>query len=206
MLSKIVVYFFLDSKIVSAHQRVATKDDYIYIPLKATDSKVVTSNTLRNTHNNGSTREHLTTNANNYTNSTSSSKPPLPKQPPRVVHASVKTDKHDGDVEHRHRRRRTIDSSSSAGGNNCLPMEPMGLIETDLDTEVTVITCGANVKTTRSLLDLVPQPRLPLASQEKHEKTGRPHKSMEFLLDKENLKVVEVSFNYYVFLSTYTCK
>lgn len=192
--------------VLSAHQRVATKDDYIYIPLKATDSKEVTSNIVRNSHNNGSTREHLTTNVNTYTSSTSSSKPPLPKQPPRVVHASVKKDKHDGDVEHRHRRRRTIDSSSSTGGGNCLPMEPMGLIETDLDTEVTVITCGANVKTTRSLLDLGPQPRLPLASQEKHEKAGRPHKSMEFLLDKENLKVVEVSFNDYIFLSTYMCK
>lgn len=178
---------------MAAHQRVATKDDYIYIPLKGTNSKETTSNNADCTNNNSSMREHSTTNINTYTSSTSSSKPPLPKQPPRVVHASVKKDKHDGDVEHRHRRRRTIDSSSSAGSGNCLPMEPIGLIETDLDTEVTVITCGANVKTTRSLLDLGPQPRIPRASQEKHEKSSRPHKSMEFLLDKENLKVVEVS-------------
>lgn len=198
------MFFFSDSNILS-HQRVATKDDYIYIPLKGSDSKGVTSTIAHNTHNNGSTKEHSTTNVNTFTNSTSSSKPPLPKQPPRVVHASVKKDKRDGDVEHRHRRRRTIDSSSSASGGNCLPMEPMGLIETDLDTEVTVITCGANVKTTRSLLDLGPQPRLPLAPQEKHQKSSRPHKSMEFLLDKENLKVVEVRFNYYIFLLL-TCR
>lgn len=83
-----------------------------------------------------------------------------------------------------------------------------GLIETDLDTEVTVITSNAAggagnaaAPMTRSLLDLGPT--------RSHQRTGvgltapdgtvvqdsgaRPHKSMEFLLDKQNLKVVEVS-------------
>lgn len=81
-------------------------------------------------------------------------------------------------------------------------MEPMGLIETDLDTEVTVITSGANVKA-RSLLNLGVAPRLDLLSAAcdgtgtattatVHSST-RPHKSMEFLLDKQNIRVVEVS-------------
>lgn len=104
---------------------------------------------------------------------------------------------------HRHRRR-TIDSGQ--------PMEPMGLIETDLDTEVTVITSGPNVKT-RSLLNLGCEPHhLTICGggggttnitggeqsstgihQGQQNPTQRPHKSMEFLLDKQNLKVVEVS-------------
>lgn len=157
-----------------------------------------------------------------------SAKPPLPKQPPpRVVHASVKQsqcggaptaatksnsnalasigrDTVDGEIRgsmvaappprHRHRRR-TIDSGQ--------PMEPMGLIETDLDTEVTVITSGPNVKT-RSLLNLGVEPhhlQICGGGGEHHgqqagatgPQTARPHKSMEFLLDKQNLKVVEVS-------------
>jgi hypothetical protein len=80
-------------------------------------------------------------------------------------------------------------------------MEPMGLIETDLDTEVTVITSGPNVKT-RSLLNLGAEPRLgALLDVNDAARDGdgapkfpsaRPHKSMEFLLDKQNLKVVEV--------------
>lgn len=181
---------------LSAHQRVATKDDYIYIPLKGTVPNDKNLNNSNSIYNSTSKTQFSTINPDTCISSTSSSKPPLPKQPPRVVHASVKKDQHGGDPEHRHRRRRTIDSSSSAGGSGCLPMEPMGLIETDLDTEVTVITSGTNVKTTRSLLDLGPQPRLTLASQNQNEKSDRPHKSMEFLLDKENLKVVEVRSNH----------
>lgn len=190
---------FFSGAITLAHQRVATKDDYIYIPLKGPTRNETNTNNLNNTHNNvtrsESTKSYRTSsNVSNSDAGTSSSKPPLPKQPPRVVHASVKKDQHgSGDAEHRHRRRRTIDSSPSADGGRCPPMEPMGLIETDLDTEVTVITSGANVKSTRSLLDLGPQPRLSLAPQEEREASRRPHKSMEFLLDKENLKVVEVS-------------
>lgn len=189
-----------------AHQRVATKDDYIYIPLKGPIHNETVSNDVNNAHNDISRIEGANTKTNrtnpntsisNFNESKPSSKPPLPKQPPRVIHASVKKDQHGGDAEHRHRRRRTIDSSSGAGSGSCHPMEPMGLIETDLDTEVTVITSSANVKTTRSLLDLGPQPRLTLAFQEQRETSRRPHKSMEFLLDKENLKVVEVSFLYY---------
>lgn len=190
--------FFVTGTTFTPQQRIATKDDYIYIPLKGptpnntpqqnatfTHSTPRTpSNNINNNHNNSS-----------YSTSLTTSKPPLPKQPPRVVHASVKKSEHAGAKRPEPnagarraeqygvaRRRRTIDS-----------MEPMGLIETDLDTEVTVITSG-NVKTTRSLLDLGPcQPKVVGQKEESGDTRHRPHKSMEFLLDKENLKVVEVS-------------
>jgi len=78
----------------------------------------------------------------------SAAKPPLPKQPPpRVVHASVKkAHASNGGVQEERRRRRTIDSTSGAeirdvgrhGYGNASMDGPMGLIETDLDTEVTV--------------------------------------------------------------------
>ncbi|KAF7286697.1 hypothetical protein GWI33_004323 [Rhynchophorus ferrugineus] len=163
-----------------------TKPEYIYIPLKGP----------------GSANDN-----NNITNvgPMSSAKPPLPKQPPpRVVHASVKkTQSQNGPGVDDRRRRRTIDSASvgvdsttsyRSGYGNASMDGPMGLIETDLDTEVTVITSGANAKT-RSLLDLGPEPRLTVSqkSDGKQGHSGRPHKSMEFLLDKQNLKVVEVS-------------
>ncbi|XP_045469344.1 uncharacterized protein LOC123677004 isoform X2 [Harmonia axyridis] len=150
--------------------RQATKEDYIYIPLKGPTSGEAKSGK----------------------NGRVSGKPPVPRAPPRVVGASVKraaaatvgTQGGGGVESHERRRRKTIDSGSR-------PMEPMGLIETDLDTQVTVVTDGADVKT-RSLLNLgaAVQPRLQLsvaAPKEAH----RPHKSMEFLLDKENIKVVE---------------
>ena len=148
------------------NQRVATKEDYIYIPLKDPSPPA------------------------------SAAKPPLPRAPPRVVGASVKG-AHHRTHDQDHRRRRTIDS-----GECPRPMEPMGLIETDLDTQVTVITSGANNVKTRSLLNLGAEPRLGhlLADDRQTEQTARPHKSMEFLLDKQNLKVVEVFFFIYVYV------
>ncbi|XP_030755529.1 uncharacterized protein LOC115881940 isoform X3 [Sitophilus oryzae] len=163
-----------------------TKPEYIYIPLKGPENNNVPTN-----------------------QAPLMAKPPLPKQPPpRVVHASVK--KHPsqgaqapdyGATGDDRRRRRTIDSGSVAtsGGDlgrrtrgNASMEGPMGLIETDLDTEVTVITSGANAKA-RSLLDLGQEPRLqvPQKAEGQQGHSGRPHKSMEFLLDKQNLKVVE---------------
>lgn len=171
----------------------ATKDDYIYIPLKGPTNNKFDDKSHNTTNSKISEIEITEINTKkspinvNANMTTLPSRPPLPKQPPRVIHASVKTDN-----EHRLRRRRTIDSSPGASDGSCPPMEPMGLIETDLDTEVTVITSGSNVKTTRSLLNLGSQPRLALVPQ-KHDTSRRPHKSMEFLLDKENLKTVEVS-------------
>lgn len=170
-------------------QRLATKEDYIYIPLKgpATTTTTTTASTQP---------DNRQRNNNNMVNSVSQ-KPPLPKQPPRVVHASVKRDQTAQDTpvgrddveKPRRRRRTTIDSGTPIPRME----EPMGLIETDLDTEVTVITSGNHVKT-RSLLNLGADPRavarhLTAAGEGK----ARPHKSMEFLLDKQNLKVVEVS-------------
>lgn len=155
----------------------ATKDDYIYIPLKGPTSPP----------------------SNQPLPATSSaSKPPLPRAPPRVVGASVKSAHHQRSHDQEHRRRRTIDS-----GESCpRPMEPMGLIETDIDTQVTVITSGANNVKTRSLLNLGAEPRLGRLlhdSGDSEPAAARPHKSMEFLLDKQNLKVVEVIFTYILF-------
>ncbi|RZC36856.1 hypothetical protein BDFB_006467, partial [Asbolus verrucosus] len=165
---------------VQPQQRVATKEDYIYIPLKGPEPAPRHNNNIQQP-----LKDPVV------------SKPPLPKAPPRVVGASVKRGE---SAQGRHsdqenRRRRTIDS-----GESCpRPMEPMGLIETDLDTEVTVITSGPNVKT-RSLLNLGAEPRLGALPDGGHDgdgahklPTARPHKSMEFLLDKQNLKVVEVN-------------
>lgn len=129
------------------------------------------------------------------------SKPPLPKAPPPQrasgARAGGKRDVRPaidqagggsiaGTVTTSDRRTATV--------RNACSMEPMGLIETDLDTQVTVITAGAaaHVKT-RSLMNLGPAPQplqgIPIPQQQDQ----RPHKSMEFLLDKENLKSVQVS-------------
>ncbi|CAH1106269.1 unnamed protein product, partial [Psylliodes chrysocephalus] len=190
---------------MAPQQRVASKSDYIYIPLKGPSKPNATPQHHHHHHQQNSTPTTIsplnTTESTPKSTNSVTSKPPLPKQPPRVVHASVKSSAAASAHEHRQQRtaasgdnrqhrRRTIDST--AGGP--LSMEPMGLIETDLDTEVTVITNSANVKT-RSLLDLGPQPhRLTLAADHQgkdHPHQARPHKSMEFLLDKQNLKVVE---------------
>ncbi|XP_022919273.1 serine-rich adhesin for platelets [Onthophagus taurus] len=151
----------------------ATKPDYIYIPLKDPIE-------------NDQKPEEIVVDEKKLI-----SKPPLPKCGPRVVGACVKR-RPDMVVGApatmltggRHTERdEGIDSS---GGG---PMEqPMGLIETDLDTEVTVITSGAHVKT-RSLMNLGAE--APSSGLKAPQHTGRPHKSMEFLLDKQNLKVVE---------------
>ncbi|XP_050297290.1 uncharacterized protein LOC126736792 [Anthonomus grandis grandis] len=165
---------------------------YIYIPLKGPPSSTPSEN--NNVHKGESNPGAVVVAA----------KPPLPKQPPpRVVHASVKKAAHASASLDERRRRRTIDSAigSSHGVTAAVPRGvgdgsmdgPMGLIETDLDTEVTVITNGANAKA-RSLLDLgVAEPRLKVPNNPDGSQngSGRPHKSMEFLLDKQNLKVVE---------------
>lgn len=152
-------------------QRVATKEDYIYIPLKGPSSNNNEICKPRNPLDEGACV---------------SAKPPLPKAPPRVVGASVKKRPETASAHSNNPERRTIDS----GDVLPRPMEPMGLIETDLDTEVTVITSGAHVKT-RSLMNLGGE--APPRSLAAPSHPSRPHKSMEFLLDKQNLKVVEVS-------------
>lgn len=154
-------------------QRLATKDDYIYIPLKGPEKT--------SSGNNNNKRSKVADEG-----ACVSAKPPLPKVPPRVVGASVKR-RPETAAQSVNPERRTIDSGDALPR----PMEPMGLIETDLDTEVTVITSGAHVKT-RSLMNLGAE--APPRSLAAPPHPSRPHKSMEFLLDKQNLKVVEVSF------------
>lgn len=159
-------------------QRVATKEDYIYIPLKGPLNE-------KSTNNNVTSRPEGPRNALDE-GACVSAKPPLPKAPPRVVGASVKKRPETASAQANNPERRTIDS----GDVLPRPMEPMGLIETDLDTEVTVITSGTHVKT-RSLMNLGGE--APPRSLAAPSHPSRPHKSMEFLLDKQNLKVVEVS-------------
>lgn len=90
---------------------------------------------------------------------------------------------------------------------------PIGLIETNLDTHETVITGK-----TRSLMELHPQNQSgcgrgvvrhsqngttghhPISAPGDQSHHGRPHKSMEFLLDKENQLYTLVSTEYTVFL------
>ncbi|GJQ85814.1 hypothetical protein Trydic_g20369 [Trypoxylus dichotomus] len=157
-------------------QRLATKEDYIYIPLKGPPVEDRQQRNARKSEN-----------PLQDENACISGKPPLPKMPPRVVGASVKR-RNEASAPLTGTVGRNIDS-----GEPCRqPMEPMGLIETDLDTEVTVITSGAHVKT-RSLMNLGAdaEPPSSLAAPQSHLPNQRPHKSMEFLLDKQNLKVVE---------------
>nr|CAI5868029.1 unnamed protein product [Callosobruchus analis] len=224
--------------LVSPHQRVATKSDYIYIPLKGPPGG-------------GSSDRSATANGGGA--QAVAAKPPLPKQPPRVVHVSVKQGSrgqlHDHspplssstlpeqqpqqsarshhhhrhhNQQQQHRRHRTIDATPGGGHGggsslaNASPIGAMnssdiagvdsldghkcvgGLLETDIDTQVTVVT-SANGTKARSLLDLGDggsgRNRQQLTLQAGEERRDRPHKSMEFLLDKENLKVVEVSLH-----------
>ncbi|GAB0091944.1 hypothetical protein DMENIID0001_068650 [Sergentomyia squamirostris] len=137
-----------------------------------------------------------------------STKPPLPKQPPRVVGVCAK--RH-GDITHAPRasstpreidvHRRYMDISSTPehhhqyhrhqrpGTTAMISENKIGLIETNLDTHETIITGK-----TRSLMELGTQrlthPNV-LTSEIHHhtlpvDEPKRPHKSMEFLLDKEN--------------------
>lgn len=146
-----------------------------------------------------------------------SSKPPLPPQPPRAGALGARPPSGVGT-----RRRAATDLGSPTaiemakartmqGGSE----RPVGLLETDLDAadvdhQVGVATPAAANKKTRSLLNLnhsraVPGGRNVLNAPESsgvNDVQGavacghqRPHKSMEFLLDKENLHFVKVSRN-----------
>ncbi|KAF5278652.1 hypothetical protein FQA39_LY00694 [Lamprigera yunnana] len=158
-------------------QRAATKEDYIYIPLKGPE-KTQTKDNIQQVP------LEPTTLLTSEESTCISSKPPLPKAPPRVIGASVKPRTGDTFAQLVRTEHRTIDSGDVFPRS----MEPMGLIETDLDTEVTVITSGTHVKT-RSLMNLGAE--APPRSLAAPPHPTRPHKSMEFLLDKQNLKVVE---------------
>jgi hypothetical protein len=151
-------------------------------------------------------------------------KPPLPKQPPRIVGTTTKRASahaprasstprdYDGEYyqenmvgdglkqQYYSERARTMDGGSSSG-------HKIGLIETNLDTDETII----NGKT-QSLMELGIGIRNNHNSNN-HGKIGgvqvmqndendsgnnnerwRPHKSMEFLLDKENHQRILVSY------------
>ncbi|CAH0559669.1 unnamed protein product [Brassicogethes aeneus] len=172
------------SKLKKKQDAPKPQDDYIYIPLKGAAPE----------NNNGPLLKQQQQQHAGGGGVSFAGKPPLPKQPPptrqappRVVHASVKRDvatPPDVSAEKpRRRRRTTID---------CVPPppprmeeQPMGLIETDLDTEVTVITSGCGNAKTRSLLDLGLGASKGAAAEGKRglrapEEAARPHKSMEY--------------------------
>lgn len=177
-----------NNKSVNNHQEQKNSKtvDYIYIPLKG---PLPSSTPVENVV---------------------TSKPPLPRAPPPQRSASARATTGGGTDRRRGERdgRATIDQvgGGSVAGTvttsdrrsgtvrNACSMEPMGLIETDLDTQVTVITAGtaAHVKT-RSLMNLGPAPQPLQGIALPPQQDQRPHKSMEFLLDKENLKTVQVS-------------
>lgn len=162
-------------------------------------------------------------------------KPPLPRQPPRVVGLCAKpplpngkprqlvhaqqqrassapreidvNDHHHLSSDHEFYNQFYSETMTSIGDDsgNCDDdrfnetygfEHKIGLIETNLDTHETVISGK-----TRSLMELGPQMDVERKQcnakhrivQTMEPQTRRPHKSMEFLLDKENQKFVLVS-------------
>jgi hypothetical protein len=137
-----------------------------------------------------------------------SSKPPLPPLPPRSVGNSSRT------VPSPRRRPDAHDSATTASGlqqpqgkldsaaMSRIDPAPLGLLETDLDTDISTVRPHQNgaapsSKKARSLLNLGAAAML--LKPPPGGNTNRPHipadsraKSMEFLLDKENQAAVQV--------------
>lgn len=196
--------------------------DFVYIPLK----EPLSGTQNGNTENCVKSKQNSDAVNNSHVLTT---KPPLPRQPPRVVGVCAKPPSGKPRQVHAQQRAssapREIDvndhlssdhefynqfyseTMTSIGDdsgldddrfNESLGFEhKIGLIETNLDTHETVISGK-----TRSLMELGPQ----MDSQQRKQcsakhriaatmepQTRRPHKSMEFLLDKENQKFVLVS-------------
>lgn len=212
-------------KFDNSHSSVNINRDFVYIPLK---EKELLSNQVNNSENFVKSKQTSDVVNNTHVLTT---KPPLPRQPPRVVgvcakppyngktrqvHAQqrassapreIDVNDHHLSSDHEYYNQFYRDTMTNIGDdsghsdndrfNESLGFEhKIGLIETNLDTHETVISGK-----TRSLMELGPQTdsqrkqsgakhRI-AATMEPH--TRRPHKSMEFLLDKENQKIVLVS-------------
>lgn len=198
--------------------------DFVYIPLK----EPLSGNQNCNSENCVKSKQTSDVGNNSHVLTT---KPPLPRQPPRVVgvcakpplpptgkprqvHAQLRASSAPREIDvndhlssdHEFYNQFYSETMTSIGDdsgldddrfNESLGFEhKIGLIETNLDTHETVISGK-----TRSLMELGPQ----MDSQRKQcsakhriaatmePQTRRPHKSMEFLLDKENQKFVLVS-------------
>lgn len=207
------------------HSSVNKNGDFVYIPLKEPPPP--------GNHNTNSERCVKSKQTSDVVNShVLTTKPPLPRQPPRVVglcakpplpngkhrqvHAQerassapreIDVNDHNLSSDHEFYNQFYSETMTSIGDDsgNCDDdrfnesygfEHKIGLIETNLDTHETVISGK-----TRSLMELGPQ----MDSQRKQcnakhriaatmePQTRRPHKSMEFLLDKENQKFVLVS-------------
>uniref|UniRef100_A0A1B0EUB1 Uncharacterized protein n=2 Tax=Lutzomyia longipalpis TaxID=7200 RepID=A0A1B0EUB1_LUTLO len=130
------------------------------------------------------------------------SKPPLPKQPPRVVGVCAKrygesthaprASSTPREIDGNHRYMGTVVPTEQyrrhqRPGTTMISENKIGLIETNLDTHETIITGK-----TQSLMELGSRLTHPnVLTSEIHstmssDEPKRPHKSMEFLLDKEN--------------------
>lgn len=159
-------------------------------------------------------------------------KPPLPKQPPRIVGTTTKRpsthaprasstprdiEADDGEFYNHSMLGDGLKQYYSGGSRTMGTMgseHKIGLIETNLDTDETIINgktqslmelgigCGGGSKT-------LPYGRMSGGGQvmqnvnsgngnSANVETGRPHKSMEFLLDKENHQRVLVSTRIYL--------
>lgn len=217
------------NKIDISHSSINKKGDFVFIPLKEPisgnenrDNRDVEIRVKSKQTNDAVNNSHVLT-----------TKPPLPRQPPRVVglcakpplpigkprqvHAQrafsapreIDVNDHNLSTDHEFYNQFYSETMTSIGDdsghsgdrfNESLGFEhKIGLIETNLDTHETVISGK-----TRSLMELGPQMDIQRKQcNAKHRiaatmepQTRRPHKSMEFLLDKENQKFVLVSTVY----------
>ena len=126
-----------------------------------------------------------------------SSKPPLPPQPPRfgALGSRASTGASAATAAACSSRRR---AATDLGNPAAIEMakartmqaaqeRPVGLLETDLDEAVVPSTTTPNAASTGK------KTRSPRDKDAASTINQRPHKSMEFLLDKENLHFVKVS-------------
>lgn len=212
--------------------------DFVIIPLKEPPSIPSTPTTANQSiRSDDSVRSKQTSEDAVNNTHVLTAKPPLPRQPPRVVGLCAKPPLPSGKPRPIHAQQRASSAPREIDVNDhqlssdhefynqfCETMtscgddsgncdddrfnesygfeHKIGLIETNLDTHETVISGK-----TRSLMELGPQidSHQRKQSHAKHRisttmepQTRRPHKSMEFLLDKENQKFVLVSTVYLI--------
>ncbi|KAJ6645356.1 hypothetical protein Bhyg_00561 [Pseudolycoriella hygida] len=211
-------------KVDNSHSSINKNGEFVFIPLK----EPLSGSPIRNVDSCVKSKQTSDVVDNSHV---LTAKPPLPRQPPRVVGVCAKPPlpNTNGKIRHVHAQQRAssapreidvndhnltsdhefcnqfyCDTMTNAGDDSGLCDDDrfnesvgfehkIGLIETNLDTHETVISGK-----TRSLMELGPQ----IDSQRKQcsakhriamtmePHTRRPHKSMEFLLDKENQKIV----------------
>lgn len=189
------------------------KQDFVYIPLKGPELEQEQEQEEQESEDEEIIRPEQTDFVlNNHL--LISTKPPLPKLPPRVVgvcskrlgkSAHVQRAREiddENDVEKYYSFNKNRIMNGGCGGGNA--ENKIGLIETNLDTHETIVTGKF-----RSLIELGPQNLRNINKQQNNHQENsdnliaieprRPHKSMEFLLDKENHRNVLVSTFFFSF-------